>query len=32
MTLLEDPYAHNEEQMALRGAPAIPGYKTFCGT
>ena len=32
MKLLEDPYAHNEEQMALRNAPAIPGYKTFCGT
>ncbi|MEJ8785764.1 protein adenylyltransferase SelO [Peptoniphilus sp. HCN-40583] len=32
MKLLEEPYAHNEEQMALRGAPAIPGYKTFCGT
>ncbi|MFR6437278.1 MAG: hypothetical protein ACLUOC_05205, partial [Peptoniphilaceae bacterium] len=32
MKLLEEPYAHNEEQMALRGAPSIPGYKTFCGT
>ena len=32
MKLLEDPYAHNEEQMALRDAPAIPMYKTFCGT
>lgn len=32
MKLLEDPYAHNEEQMALRNAPGIPGYKTFCGT
>ncbi len=32
MKLLEDPYAHSPEQMALRNAPAIPGYKTFCGT
>ena len=32
MALLEDPYAHTPEQMALRNAPAIDGYKTFCGT
>ena len=32
MDLLEDPYAHTPEQLALRNAPAIPGYKTFCGT
>lgn len=32
MKLLEDPYAHTPEQMALRDAPAIPMYKTFCGT
>ena len=32
MELLEDPYAHTPEQLALRNAPAIDGYKTFCGT
>ena len=32
MELLEDPYAHSPEQLALRDAPAIRGYKTFCGT
>lgn len=32
MELLEDPYAHSPEQLALRDAPAIEGYKTFCGT
>ena len=32
MKLLEDPYAHTPEQMALRDAPAISMYKTFRGT
>lgn len=32
LDLLKDPFAHREEQKALRITPAIPLYKTYCGT
>lgn len=32
LDLLKDPFSHSEEQKALRTAPGIPHYKTFCGT
>lgn len=32
LDLLKNPFAHSEEQKALRTAPGIPHYKTFCGT
>ncbi|WP_322622790.1 protein adenylyltransferase SelO family protein [Aedoeadaptatus coxii] len=32
LDLLKNPFAHSEAQKALRTAPGIPHYKTFCGT
>ena len=32
LDLLKNPFAHSEGQKALRTAPGIPHYKTFCGT
>ena len=32
LNLLKNPFAHSEAQKALRTAPGIPHYKTFCGT
>lgn len=32
LDLLKNPFAHSVAQKALRTAPGIPHYKTFCGT